>query len=120
MKNIKELIKKIYQEQRGLLALMILIFLAGLALFLTAIFALKPDVAVVKVGYGDIDGYRTGVWSNMFMFPLAAVLFGILHNFLVLKIFEKSGEGAARVFCWVSLALIFGAFVLLGRLLGVI
>lgn len=118
MKNIKELVKRVYREQRGLLALMIVIFLASLVLFLVAVFSLKPDVAVVKVGYGDIDGYRTGSWSNMFVFPLMAILFGLLHNFLILKIFDKKGDGSAKVFGWVTLVLIFGTFLLMGRLLG--
>ena len=54
----------------------------------------------------------------MLAFPILAVLFGVVHNFLALKIFERRGDGMAKVIVGVSFLLLIGAFVVLLRLLG--
>jgi hypothetical protein len=72
---------------------------------------------MVKTGYGDIGGYRDGSWTNQFVFTLAAMLFGVLHNFLALKIFRKRGNGMTKFFLITTTMLILGAFVVMIRLL---
>ncbi|MBQ9180533.1 hypothetical protein IJ135_00325 [Candidatus Saccharibacteria bacterium] len=116
MKYFTTDLKIIYENERLLLGLMVLDLLASIALLVFGLIVLNPDVPVVKVGYGDIGGYRDGSWTDMLAFPILAVIFGVLHNFITMKIFHKRGAGMAKFFCIVTTALIFGAFVVLIRL----
>lgn len=118
MKTFKEDFIKIYQTERGILILMIINLIFSILLFVFSIIKLNPDASVVKIGYGDIGGYRDGVWTTMLTFPILALIFGILHNFLTLRIFHKRGSGMAKFFLLTTTALIFGTFLVLIRLLG--
>ena len=118
MKNFKKSFVKIYQTERGILLIMILNLILSIALLIFSLINLNPNAAVVKIGYGDIGGYRDGTWLDMLAFPLLSVLFGILHNFLAIKIFQKRGGGMTKFFLIITTVLIMGSFLVLIRLLG--
>ncbi len=118
MKALKEDIIKIYRTERGMLVLMIINLLLAVGLFVFSIIKLNPNVSVIRVGYGDMDGYRDGSWIDMLAFPVLAVIFGILHNLLAVKIFHKRGGGMAKFFLLLTTALILGAILVLARVLG--
>lgn len=117
MKILGESFKKIYHTERGILVLMIFNFLLSLGLFIFSIVKLNPNAPVVKIGYGDIGGYRDGAWTEMLVFPLFAFLFGILHNILALRIFQKRGSGMTKFFVLITTVLILGTFFILLRLI---
>lgn len=116
MKDFKEDIKKIYTNERLMLVLMIINFLIALALLITSFIKMNPNSSVIKVGYGDIGGYRDGSWTDLLAFPLLAILFGVLHNFVAVRIFHKRGAGMTKFFLIVTTALIIGTFIVLMRL----
>lgn len=116
MKYFAEDLRQIYAEERIMFAFMALNIIASLALLIFSIASLDPSIAVVKIGYGDIGGYRDGSWTDMLAFPLLALIFGIFHNFIALKIYHKRGAGMTKFFILVTSALILGAFVVLIRL----
>lgn len=116
MKHFAEDIKKIYAEERIMLVLMILNILGALALFIFGIVCINPNVSVVKIGYGDIGGYRDGSWMDFFVFPLLAIIFGVFHSFIALNIFHKRGAGMTKFFLLITTALIIGTFIVLIRL----
>ena len=118
MKPITEDIKQIYRSERVMLIVMILNFLGAAALFVLSIMSLNPDSAVVKIGYGDIGGYRNGSWNDMLTFPILAIILGVLHNFIALRIFRKRGAGMTKFFVFVTSAIIAGSFIVLFRLTG--
>ncbi|MDO4978992.1 MAG: hypothetical protein Q4E47_02455 [Candidatus Saccharibacteria bacterium] len=132
MKNLAENLKKIYLEEKGLIAMMAVVVILAIGLLVFSLVNLKFDSSVIKVGYGDIGryqggdwssmsnsgGYRDGAWSFMLAFPLLALVFGILHNFLAVKLFEKKGGGVARVMLIFTICLILATFVVEIRLLG--
>lgn len=118
MKTIKADLLKIYQTERGILVLMILNFLFSLGLLIFSLVQLNPNSAVVKIGYGDIGGYRDGTWLDMLAFPILALIFGILHNLLALRIFHKRGSGMTKFFLLTTTTFIAGAILVLIRLLG--
>ncbi len=118
MKDIIKTLKEIFRSHGILLILMILIFLSSLVLFVFSILALNPDATVVKISYSDVGGYVDGGWNNMFAFLFFSVLFGILHNLLIIKVFQKHGDGLAKVFAILTLVLVFSTFVVLARLAG--
>lgn len=116
MKDFKADIKTIYQNERLTIWLMILNLLMAIILMIFSITKLNPASSVVKIGYGDIGGYRDGAWSDLIAFPLLAMLFGLLHNFIAVKIFRKRGAGMAKFFLVVTMVLTVGTFIVLARL----
>ena len=116
MKDFKTDFKIIYQKERIMLTLMVINLLLAIALAIFSFIKLNPDTAVVKVGYGDIGGYRDGSWTDLIAFPLLAVLFGIIHNFIAVRIFRKRGAGMTKFFLTVTTLLIIGAFIVFVRL----
>ena len=118
MKNLKEDFLKIYQTERGLLILMILNLILAIALFVYSVVTLNPNASVVKTGYGDIGGYRDGTWLDMLAFPILAIIFGVLHGFLAVRVFHKRGSGMAKFFLITTTALIFGTLLVAIRLHG--
>ncbi len=66
---------------------------------------LRPQNTVVIVGYGDVygeiaglsGGYRRDSWMNMLAFPALAVIFGVVHNFIALRVYRKYGRDAAMM-----------------------
>lgn len=116
MKDFKTDIAKIYHNERLTIVLMILNLLLAIALAVMGLVKLNPTSSVVKVGYGDIGGYRDGAWADLIAFPLLAILFGILHNFIAVRIFHKRGAGMTKFFLITTMVLIAGAFVVLLRL----
>ncbi len=118
MKTFKTDLVSIYHTERGALFLMIINFLLALALFIFSITNLNPNASVVKIGYGDIGGYRDGTWMDLLAFPILAIIFGAMHNLLATRIFHKRGGGMTKFFLLITTALILGSFLVLIRLLG--
>ena len=120
MKQItfKDDIVAIYRTERGILLLIIINLLLSIGLLAFSLINLNSGNTVVKTGYGDIGGYRDGSWMDMLSFPLLAVIFGVLHGLLSLRIFRKRGGGMAKFFLIVTTALIAGTFLVLIRILG--
>lgn len=116
--TFKEDITTIYRSERGILVLIFINLVFSIALLIFSLVNLSPNSAVVKTGYGDIGGYRDGTWADMLAFPLLAVIFGILHSLLALRIFHKRGGGMTKFFLIITTALIAGTFLVLIRLLG--
>ena len=119
MKYFAEDFKIIYRTERLMLIMMILNVLATIALAIVGLINLNPGSSMIKVGYGDIGGYRDGSWTFMLAFPLLAVVFGVLHNLIAVRIFRKRGAGMAKFFILTTSALIIGAFVVMMRIKGV-
>ena len=118
MKLLKVDLVEISHSERGILVNMILNFLLALALLIFALAHLNPNSAVIKIGYSDIGGYRDGTWENLLAFPLLAIIFGIFHNILALRVYHKRGSGMTKFFLITTTMLIAGTFVVLLRLLG--
>lgn len=132
MKNLAESFVNLYKEHRSVLIFMVVLLVLAVMMLIYSLLGLSPSSAVVKVGYGDIGsatgvefsemqtagGYRDGSWMNMIRFPIFALVIGVMHNFVALKLLEKRGEAAAKVFLVVSVGVLIGGFLVLSRLLG--
>lgn len=118
MRALKDDMIKIYQTERGLLILIILNIIVSIGLLIFSIVSLNPNSTVVKIGYGDIGGYRDGTWLDMLVFPLFAVIFGFFHSLISIRIFHKRGGGMAKFFTIVTIALTLSSALVLARLLG--
>ena len=116
MKNFTTDFKKLYTAERFTFILMILNLLGSIVLFILGIIKLSPSSAVVKIGYGDIGGYRDGSWTDMLTFPLLAIIFGIFHNLIAMRVFRRRGAGMTKFFVLTTSALIIATFIVLIRL----
>lgn len=100
--------------------------LMSVALLVFSFTALRPQNTVVIVGYGDVygeiagisGGYRRDSWVNMLAFPILAVVFGVVHNLLILRVYRRYGKDTALMVAVATMLLIVGTFVILLRLLG--
>ena len=132
MRNYGQHFGEIVREKKGLFSLMVVLALVCLTLFVISLVNLKPSTAVVKVGYGDIGsfagddlmemrtagGYRDGSWVDMLAFPILALILGVIHNFIAIRMCVKRGDGAAKAFVLISIGVALGAILVLFRLLG--
>lgn len=116
MKTFREDIKKIYDEEKGVLVLMILNCLFGLFLVVLSIIKMAETGTVVKVGYSDLSGYENGRTIDLAVYLILGFCFAILHDFLAVKIFHKRGRMMASFFLVVSMLLSVAAGIVLGRL----
>lgn len=118
--------REVYRKQKGLLAAMVVLAVMSVALLIFSLTTLRPQSTVVIVGYGDVygeiagisGGYRRDSWLNMLAFPTLALLYGIVHNLLVLRVYRKYGKDAALVLAVATMLLIVGTVVVIFRLLG--
>lgn len=116
MKTYLEDLKRIYKEERWMLVLMIMNLVFSIVLLVYGVIKLNPNAVVVKVGYGDIGGYRDGSWVDMISFLILAIIFGVIHNFIAVKLYHRRGAGMAKFFLITTTMLIAGALVVLIRL----
>ena len=132
MKTLRESLGEIYRRHKGLLVMMIFLLVLALAFFVFSLVTLSPSSAIVKVGYGDIGsfsgddltgmrlagGYRDGSWVSMLTFPLIAIIVGVFHNMIAIRLYKRRGEGVAKAFVLISMTVLIGAFMVLLRLLS--
>ncbi len=114
----KEDFINIYKSERGILILIIFNFLFATTLLVFSLMNLNPESSVVKIGYGDIGGYRDGSWTNLLAFSILAIIFGLFHSLIALHIFHKRGGGMTKFFLITTTALIASTWLVLMRLLG--
>ena len=121
---------EIYEKHRGVLLWMAGLLLVALAFFVHGMINLAPQSVMVKTGYGDIGryqggewsemqaagGYRDGSWEQMLAFPIMAIVLGIIHCFIAIKLYRNKGAAMAGAFLFASILLIIVAWVVMVRL----
>lgn len=118
--------KEIARKQHGVMIAMIILLVMSVVLLVFALVILRPQGTVVIVGYGDVygeiaglsGGYRRDSWLNMLAFPLLAVIFGVVHNLLALRVYRKYGKTPALMLIGATMLLVVGTFIVMLRLLG--
>lgn len=122
--------KEIFREHKGLFYRMVALAIVALAFLIFSLFTLSPSSSVVKTGYSDIGsyesgtsaasaaGYRDGSWTGMLAFPILALILGVLHNFIALKLYKRRGESMAKVFVTMSIVVTLIGIITLARLAG--
>lgn len=118
--------KEICRKQKTLMLAMIVLAVMSAVLLVFALTTLRPQSTVVIVGYGDVygeiagisGGYRRDSWLNMLAFPALALIYGFVHNVIILRVYQKYGKDAAIVVAVATMLLVVGTFVTIFRLLG--
>ena len=118
MKDFKKDLITIYQTERWMLILMIINIVLSIGLLIFSIINLNSGSSVIRIGYGDIDGYRSGSIIDLLAFPVLAIIFGFLHSLLAIKIFHQRGGGMAKFFLILTTALILGTFLVFTKIIG--
>ncbi len=118
--------REVCRKQKSLLVAMAVLALASLLLLILSFMMLRPNTSVVIVGYGDVygeiagisGGYRRSGWMMMLAFPILALIYGLLHNLLVLRIYRRYGRDTAMAFAVISIVLVAATLLVLFRLVG--
>lgn len=118
--------REICRKQKGLMVAMIVMVVMAAALLVFALVSLRPQNNIVIVGYGDVygeiaglsGGYRRDNWLNMLAFPILAMVFGVLHSLITLRLYQKYGKQTALIMVGVTMLLIVSTFVVIWRLIG--
>lgn len=118
--------KEVCRKQKTLMLAMIVLAVMSAVLLVFSLTTLRPQNTVVIVGYGDVygeiagisGGYRRDSWLNMLAFPALALIYGFVHNVIILRIYRKYGKDAAVVAAVATMLLVVGTFVTIFRLLG--
>lgn len=118
--------KEVARKQKPLMVAMVVLLIASVILLVFSLTTLRPQNTVVIVGYGDVygeisgisGGYRRDSWMNMLAFPVLALIYGLVHNVMILKLYRKYGRDAAMMVAVASILLVVGTFVVIFRLLG--
>ena len=132
MKEIGNGVKKIFREDRKLLAGMCLMLILGIILILYTLIHFKTSGTTRYVGYSDIGefsggdwlslwnsgGYRIGGWAEMSVFPILGLTIGVLHNLFAARLYMRRGNGFVYILIILSISVELIALVLLIRLLG--
>lgn len=124
--SLSSIWKEVARKQKPLMVAMIILLVASVVLLVFSLTTLRPQNTVVIMGYGDVygeiagisGGYRRGSWMNMLAFPVLALIYGLLHNVMILKVYRKYGRDAAMMVAVASILLVVGTFVIIFRLLG--
>lgn len=118
--------REVARKQKPLMIAMIVLLVVSAILLIFSLTTLRPQNTVVIVGYGDVygeiagisGGYRRDSWMNMLAFPVLALIYGLIHNVMILKVYRKYGRDAAMMVAVASILLVVGTFVVIFRLLG--
>lgn len=124
--NLKMTWREVLKKQHNLMIAMIVLLVMSAVLLIFSLTMLRPQNAVVVVGYTDVygevtglsGGYRRDNWMSMLAFPILAVIFGVVHNVIALRVYKKYGKNMAMTVVVGSMLLVVGAVVMLIRLLG--
>lgn len=118
--------REITRKQKSLMAAMFVLLVMSILLLAFSLVTLRPQSTVVIVGYGDVygeiaglsGGYRRDSWLNMLAFPVLAILFGVVHNLIALRVYRKYGKEIALMMVCGTMLLVVGAFITMLRLIG--
>ena len=124
--NLKMTWREVLKKQHNLMVAMIVLMVMSGVLLVFSLTLLRPQSSVVVVGYTDVygeitglsGGYRRDNWMSMLAFPILAVIFGVVHNVIALRVYRKYGKNMAMAVVVGSMVLVLGAVVMLIRLLG--
>lgn len=118
--------QEVCRKQKNLMTMMIVLLVTSVVLLVFSMTTLRPQNTTVVVGYGDVygeiagisGGYRSDSWVNMLAFPILALIYGVIHNLLVLRVYRKYGEKMAILVAGMSILMVVGTFVAIIRLIG--
>lgn len=124
--KLKATWQEIYRKQKGLMVAMIALLALSVVIAIVLLFVLHPKNSVVIVGYGDVygeiagltGGYRRDSWLNLLAFPLLAVVLGVVHNVIAIRVYRKYGKETALMTVFASMLLLLGIIVIVFRLIG--
>lgn len=124
--KLKATWKEICKKQKGLMVAMIVLLVLSAILAVVLLFVLHPKNSVVIVGYGDVygeiagltGGYRRDSWLSLLAFPLLALIVGLVHDVIALRIYQKYGRETALMIVFASMLLLLGLVVIVFRLVG--
>ncbi len=111
--------KLVLRKKRDVFAMMIVLCLMNIPLFIAPIVTLDSSLPKMKVRFSDIYTrvFSQEVWYYMLAFSLLAVVLGLGHNLIALRLTKKRGPAVAKLFLGASMMVTVFAFAFLMRIL---
>lgn len=111
--------KLVLRKKRDVFAMMIILCLMNIPLFIAPIVTLDGSLPKMKVRFSDIYTrvFSQEVWYYMLAFSLLAVVLGLGHNLIALRLTKKRGAAVAKLFLGASIMVTVFAFAFLMRIL---
>lgn len=111
--------KLVLRKKRDVFAMMIVLCLMNIPLFIAPIVTLDSSLPKMKVRFSDIYTrvFSQEVWYYMLAFSLLAVVLGLGHNLIALRLTKKRGAAVAKLFLGASMMVTVFAFAFLMRIL---
>lgn len=111
--------KLVLRKKRDVFAMMIVLCLMNIPLFIAPIVTLDSSLPKMKVRFSDIYTrvFSQEVWYYMLAFSLLAVVLGLGHNLIALRLTKKRGAAVAKLFLGASIMVTVFAFAFLMRIL---
>lgn len=111
--------KLVLRKKRDVFAMMIILCLMNIPLFIAPIVTLDGSLPKMKVRFSDIyiRVFSQEVWYYMLAFSLLAVVLGLGHNLIALRLTKKRGAAVAKLFLGASIMVTVFAFAFLMRIL---
>lgn len=127
---MKEAIRDIYKNHRKLFIIMMVLSVLSIGLLVFSLLNLKISNTTMHTGYSDIgsyqggdyeetqgsSGYISGRWVDMLTFPILAVIFGVMHNLIAIRLYKRRGAASAGAFVVISIIVLISAILVLWRL----
>lgn len=107
--NKKELVRdlqKVYYDKRELLISIFLLFAMNVVLFITPIINLDASHPKIRTRFTDniYDNItQLSPWYYLLSFSVLAIILGIGHNLIAIRIANKQGKDLAHVFLVISM-----------------
>ncbi|MEK7620785.1 MAG: hypothetical protein AAB395_00330 [Patescibacteria group bacterium] len=111
--NIKSNIEHVTKD-RALMASWLLLVVICLVITILLVFRIHPSDLNTQVRYSAFG--VTHIYSNAWYYLLPVVLFSlttlVLHSLITIKLFNETNQYIARLFIWVTIAVVvIGAFI---------
>lgn len=120
MESFKTSFKNIIKD-KPLFISMIFLFLSSVFLIVISIIGMDPGATkwYIRCLNVNVPDCNPGRWSYSFVFLAAGLLFGILHNILAVKLFNKKSSLAAKWLVFISLFLVVFTIFVAMKVLGI-
>ena len=118
MKKIKDLYIKMYNDNRGMLFVLVGFVAVGVLSAIMMFLSLKPSGSVVKVLYSDLAGYRDGSWREMIFFPINNLVLCVLTLMMIGRMYKERGAIMTKTVLCVAMSVMLVSIVIFLRLSG--
>ncbi len=115
-------LRGLWQERRSFFWQLIGLLVLSLGALITTLTFVHPQQLRIVSHYSDFGEthyYHDAFWSYPLVFPVLALLIGLLHPLIILRLVRSKEIAVARALIFVSYALLIALIIIAARLASV-